>query len=211
MAKNNILQTIKKAFSGQNVQAKALIAACKKNQDPYLDLGNCGITDLHDLPELFECRHLETLILSNRWIHIEKFNWTNSQNEGKNNRLTSIPKKISQLNHLHTLIISGNLTAGFTDNWLISDVGALVKLTNLKYLDISFNPKLHTKPLAQLTKLDSLILIANKISDIQFLENLASLHTLLLFDNQISNIQPLANLTKLRTLNLISNEISKTP
>ena len=48
-------------------QARKLIKECKDTQNPYLDLGKCGITDLKELPELFECTHLETLILSNSW------------------------------------------------------------------------------------------------------------------------------------------------
>ncbi|MBT3210367.1 MAG: hypothetical protein HN704_15915 [Bacteroidetes bacterium] len=48
-------------------QAKKLIKNCKESQNPHLDLGRCGITDLNELPELFECTHLETLILSNFW------------------------------------------------------------------------------------------------------------------------------------------------
>jgi len=36
-------------------QAKKLIKECRKSQNPYLDLGYCGITQLKELPELFEC------------------------------------------------------------------------------------------------------------------------------------------------------------
>jgi hypothetical protein len=43
-------------------QARKLIKENLKTKNPYLDLGNCGITNLGDLPELFECTHLKTLI-----------------------------------------------------------------------------------------------------------------------------------------------------
>jgi len=46
-------------------QARRLIQECLETQNPYLDLGNCGITDLDDLPELWECTDLQTLIISN--------------------------------------------------------------------------------------------------------------------------------------------------
>ena len=68
-------------------QAKELIKRCQETQYPYLDLGNCGITDLNDLPELFECLHLKTLILSNRWWDIEKKKYRHSHNKGEKNKL----------------------------------------------------------------------------------------------------------------------------
>lgn len=71
-------------------QARELIKECRKTKNPYLDLGSCGITNLNELPELFKCTHLETLILSNAWFD-ESFSISN--NEGEENVLSSIPKK----------------------------------------------------------------------------------------------------------------------
>jgi hypothetical protein len=71
-------------------QARTLIKECQENHNAYLDLGNCGITDLKDLSELFECTHLETLILSNDWLDPEKRNKLNqSSNKGLKNKLDS--------------------------------------------------------------------------------------------------------------------------
>ena len=56
-------------------QARKLIKECRDTQNPYLDLGKCGIRNLKDLPELFECTHLETLILSKGWWDNEVGKW----------------------------------------------------------------------------------------------------------------------------------------
>jgi len=65
------------------IQARTLIKECQENQNPYLDLGNCGLTDLKDIPELFECTHLEALILSNEWRSSEENKLSKSRNHGQ--------------------------------------------------------------------------------------------------------------------------------
>ena len=40
------------------------IAECMEKQATKLDLSRCYITDLNDLPQLWECTHLEELNLS---------------------------------------------------------------------------------------------------------------------------------------------------
>ena len=77
--------------------ARELIKDCKDSQNPYLDLGKCGITDLKELPELFECTHLESLILSNRWLDYENREWIESTNQGTENKISSVPKEIINL------------------------------------------------------------------------------------------------------------------
>ena len=59
-----------------------------------------------------------------------------------------------------------------------------------------------------LTKLTSLELWGNKISDIKPLSNLTNLTYLSLWRNQISDIKPLSNLTNLTSLDLTGNLIS---
>ena len=80
-------------------QAKGLIAECLHTQNTYLDLGNCGITDLTDLPELFECKHIETLILSSG-IFLKNDYKFKSQNKGKTNCLQIIPSEITKFQNL---------------------------------------------------------------------------------------------------------------
>jgi internalin A len=197
---------VKKRSTAENnlTQARALIKECQENQSPYLDLGNCGITDLNNLPKLFECTHLETLILSNSWWSFEVRNKINSCNKGQANKLESIPSEIANLDNLMTLIISGDTS----NEWEISNYSFLEKLARLRSLDISYNEISDISFLEKLTGLQSLNLDDNKISDISVLEKLTRLQYLNLYNNKISDISFLEKLTKLQYLDIRSREIS---
>ncbi|MHC4321230.1 MAG: leucine-rich repeat domain-containing protein, partial [Planctomycetota bacterium] len=185
-------------------QARALIKECQESRNPYLDLGKCGITDLNDLSELFECNHLETLILSNSSWSFDERKEILSCNKGQNNKLDSIPFKISNLKKLIVLIISGQ----FDNSFNISDIRFLEKLTGLQTLDLSDNQISDIRSLEKLTGLQSLCLRCNQIPDYSFLEKLTGLQTLNLRGNQISDIRFLEKLTGLQSLSLRSNQIS---
>ncbi len=185
-------------------QARALIKECQKIKNPYLDLGNCGITDLNDLPELFECTHLETLILSNNWWDVNKRKWIQSSNTGPKNKIDSITAEVSNLKTLMTLFLGGE----WDNEWIISDISFLEKLTGLQSLDLRSNQISDYSFLEKLTGLQSLDLRYNKISDISFLEKLTGLQSLDLRSNQISDISFLEKLTGLQSLDLRENKIS---
>ncbi len=53
----------------------SLIEECLLKKLKKLDLGNCGLTDLDVIPELFECSELEELILSNEWATNKSGTW----------------------------------------------------------------------------------------------------------------------------------------
>ena len=182
-------------------QARKLIKECKDTQNPYLDLGNCGITDFNKLPELFECVHLETLILSSSWC--EGNIWRKSCNNGIDNIISYIPYKISKLKKLKKLI------AGSSHRDLInlSDISFLEKLTTLQTLDLRNNQISDISILEKLTRLESLDLYCNEISDISFLGKLTALQSLNLRKNNIFNISSLENLTELKSLDLGNNYI----
>ena len=80
-------------------------------------------------------------------------------------------------------------------------------LTKLTSLNLSVNQISDIKPLSNLTNLTSLSLSGNKISDIKPLSNLTNLTYLQLSGNKISDIKPLSNLTKLTRLNLKGNPL----
>ena len=63
------------------------------------------------------------------------------------------------------------------------------------------------RPLANLTKLESLMLNQNRITDLSPLVNIKSLRVLSLQNNQVVNLRPLAALAQLKELNLGSNKI----
>lgn len=48
--------------------AKKLIHYCLKSKETFLDLGNCGLHDLSEIPELWECKHLKGLNMGS-WFH----------------------------------------------------------------------------------------------------------------------------------------------
>ena len=84
--------------------ALKLIAENKKNRNTYLDLGNCGLTELP--PELGELVWLETLILSGRW-----YVWTGSryqrnetENKGYGNHALVDIALLRKLLQLRTLV-----------------------------------------------------------------------------------------------------------
>ncbi|MFN7382912.1 MAG: leucine-rich repeat domain-containing protein [Dolichospermum sp.] len=85
-------------------------------------------------------------------------------------------------------------------------------LTKLTSLYLTGNQISDIKPLSNLTNLTRLNLSRNQISDIKPLSNLTNLTWLDLEENQISDIKPLSNLlsnlTKLTSLSLRGNQIS---
>ncbi|MFN5891038.1 MAG: leucine-rich repeat domain-containing protein [Dolichospermum sp.] len=85
-------------------------------------------------------------------------------------------------------------------------------LTKLTSLYLTGNQISDIKPLSNLTNLTRLNLSRNQISDIKPLSNLTNLTWLDLEENQISDIKPLSNLlsnlTKLTSLSLMGNQIS---
>ena len=169
-----------------------LIEECLNTRAKRLDLGNCGLTDLSIIPELFECTHLEELILSNEWAVYRNETWERetSNNKGKPNNISFIPESISQLSELRTLICGGDWNV-FKDKkwnrWGISTLTPITRLKKLKHLNISNN---------QLTSLIGL----NKLTSLQFAH---------LNNNEISRVEPLTNLPNLKELNLSNNKISK--
>lgn len=185
------------------IEVRNRIRKCKKNQSLYLDLGMSGITDLNDFPELFECIHLETLILSNSWINHEKKKRLFSNNQGPKNIFESIPSQIGRLENLKKLIISNGI-----DNYGIKDVSCISKLVNLEYLDISGNKISQYDFLSTLIRLKYLNLGGNLISDIHFLKQVPHLEILLLYRNSISSIHVLEKFSNLHRLDIEANLIS---
>ena len=183
--------------------AKQLIEKDKQERTGKLDLGRCGLTDLNDIPELFELEWLEELILSNRGWDGEKREWFKSQNKGPDNRLAILPVTFSRLSHLVYLKIGGDYIA----RWQISNILVLEKLTMLKVLDLSSNQITDILALEKLVALTSLDIRNNQITDIRSLGKLTTLTSLDLRKNQITNIQPLEKLYSLNSLDLRNNRI----
>jgi internalin A len=122
--------------------ALQLIAENKRSRAIFLDLGNCGLTEIP--AEVSELVWLESLSLANEWYEWDGQTWQEkkSRNTGdKNNRLIDIGP-LAGLTALQTLNVSGTPVA---------DLTPLAKLNALQTLDIS-----HTQ-VADLSPLRSLI------------------------------------------------------
>ncbi|MGD1890823.1 MAG: leucine-rich repeat domain-containing protein [Cyclobacteriaceae bacterium] len=190
--------------------AQQLINKCLETQSTYLDLGNCGITDLSELPELFTCTHLETLVLSNEWLEWKAGKLVSGKRRknfdpSNRNRLSSVPQDLGKLTSLTKLVCGGI----YDDGWAISDISFLRGLTGLQTLVLHFNQIQDISLLKVLKSLKYLDLGGNQIQDISVLKDLKQLQNLYLYNNQIENISSLLGLKNLKALDLTSNHKSQ--
>jgi internalin A len=179
--------------------ALKLIAENKITEDPFLDLGNCGLVNY--LPdELSDCVWLERLNLGAYYYDKVNRKWIGTNNGGNINSFTR-----EGLSVLEKLIVLQSLD--ISDN-RISDIRFLEKLSSLESLDLSNNRISDIRFLEELSSLKSLNLSDNQISDIRFLEKLSGLKSLNLSNNQISDIRFLEKLSSLESIDLSNNLIS---
>ncbi|MEK7254751.1 MAG: COR domain-containing protein, partial [Bacteroidota bacterium] len=159
------------------------IEEAKKTRATFLDLGNCGLTEIPE--EVFELDWLEELILSNAWHEYEpqKGMWTEkySSNKRDKNRFSKIPAAIKNLRSLIKLVI-GDIN---DDKQQATSLEPLSSLVNLRHLNV----------------------VGNHISSIEPLKNLKSLEILDASGNQIESLEPLTVLTNLKMLGLRFNRI----
>lgn len=192
--------------------ALTLIMQCLNTKSKRLDIGNCGLQSLDDIPELFECTHLEELILSNEWAEYEDGLWKkrDSQNKGYRNKLNSLPRQMQNLKNLRKLYCGGdwnNETEGW-NRWEITSTSALAPLVNLEYLNLSNNNLTSLRGLDSLKSLKTLHLNNNYIKQLAPLAALTSLEYLNVSNNLVSQTDPVSFLTNLRTLDLHNNQIT---
>ncbi|MEM6316400.1 MAG: leucine-rich repeat domain-containing protein [Bacteroidota bacterium] len=143
--------------------AQRLIADCKKNRSPKLDLGYCGLTAIPE--EVFELTWLEELYLCNTYFDYTQRKWVHSENRAQSegiNRLDALPPRLSTLTLLRTLFAGG----GYYGPWRISNISVLKKLTQLQTLDLSDNNINNISVLEKLTQLQTLDLSDTKIADL---------------------------------------------
>ncbi|WP_337043847.1 leucine-rich repeat domain-containing protein [Emticicia sp. 17c] len=181
--------------------ALQLIEENKRTQDPFLDLGNCGLEN--ELPnELLDCVWLKRLNLGTRYYNPEQKEWINSKNNNGFNRFNGAELTILQnLPQLQCLYLHGHYV------YQIRDVSFLSNLPQLQSLDLSDNEIRDVSFLSNLPQLQILCLSSNQIRDISFLSNLPQLQTLHMGDNQIQDYSFLSNLTQLQSLALFNNKI----
>jgi internalin A len=189
--------------------AKAKIQTNLIERKTVLDLGNCGLTDLSFIPELFTCTHLETLILSNEWSEYQDSGWQRikSENSGPSNNVFYIPDTILRLRNLKVLICGGDWKGrrGDWNRWRLTSFAVFTKFKDLRYLNLSNNLISRGITLTKMQALERLHINNNLISSIAVGRKLPALEELYLSNNLIKNISFISNLPNLATLDMHSN------
>ncbi|MFV0403618.1 MAG: COR domain-containing protein [Bacteroides graminisolvens] len=189
-----------------------LIEECLIAKSKTLDLGNCGLNDLTIIPELFECTHIEKLILSNEWSEYENGKWRKltSKNKGKRNNIQILPDSISELSELKVLICGGDWNEHKDKDWNrwgIKTLTSVSRLAKLEYLNLSNNRLNSLIGLNKLTNLKVAHLNNNEISRAEILNNLVHLEELYLSNNNIKSVKFIAGIPNVKTLDLHNNRI----
>lgn len=180
--------------------ALRLIAKNKKTRAPFLDLGNCGLTEVPEAIE--ELVWLEDLSFAkDHWDGGEK---QESKNTGPANNIAHFPATFTRLQSLKTLRLAGNKKNRFS----LHDLSPLSGLVNLQTLDVSQTQVSDLSPLAGLANLQTLDAPETEVSDLSPLTGLANLRQLDVSRTKVSDLSPLTGLVNLWTLQAGGNRIS---
>jgi Leucine-rich repeat (LRR) protein len=189
--------------------AQQLIAENKATKNPFLDLGNCGLTELPD--ELFDCVWLENLNLGIFYYDGEE--WRRSGYREGSNQLKTLDNKGSLLSKLNIFTPKKNIgclknlrVLFFTDNQII-DISCLQGLSNLTHLGFWNNQVTDISCLKELNNLTHLYFMDNQVADISCLQVLNNLIHLVLAHNKVVDISSLKALTNLTYLDFSSNQV----
>jgi Leucine-rich repeat (LRR) protein len=167
--------------------ALQLIAENKRSRATFLDLGNCGLTDVP--AEVGELAWLESLSFASQ----------KSQNTGDSNeRLTDLVP-LAGLSALQSLDVS---------NTQVSDLAPLAGLSALQALNVRYTQISDLAPLAGLSALQSLYFSRTQVTDLGPLAGLSALQSLDANDTQVTDLGPLADLSALQTLYVSSTQIT---
>ena len=167
--------------------ALQLIAENKRSRATFLDLGNCGLTDVP--AEVGELAWLESLSFASQ----------KSQNTGDSNeRLTDLVP-LAGLSALQSLDVS---------NTQVSDLAPLAGLSALQALNVRYTQISDLAPLAGLSALQSLYFSLTQVTDLGPLAGLSALQSLDANDTQVTDLGPLADLSALQTLYVSSTQIT---
>ena len=109
----------------ENKELQALLEENKKTQDPFIDLGNLGLTEFP--MDVLEHEWLEYLNLGFEYLAENK--WEKSSNKGRSNQIEKIPIEIARLSKLVTLGLEENR---------VKDYSFLKSLPRLKGLLLGF-------------------------------------------------------------------------
>ena len=206
-------QIITSSIPNQLALARELIQRNFDLKEKILDLGNCNITSLYQIKDLFRNTHLETLILSNEWGEYSRGKYIRrvSDNEDSPNILFGLPKEISKLKLLKVLICGGNWRGKRSSKtpvkWHIADISVLTTLSNLTVINASNNDIDTIGEIGKLENLNKLYLNNNNIRHVPDIGNLKKLKEIYLSNNKLSKVDFLEKLSDIKTIDLHSNRI----
>lgn len=179
------------------------IHEAKKQRLIYLDLGNCGLTELPD--EIFKLTWLETLNLGNEWwdfyVDLNRGQWTYSENKGDKNNISYLSDKIGLLSKIKKIILNENAD--------LEDISNLEGLKNLQELFASKTQLNDLIPLRNLDKIQQIRIYDARVKDLSPISNLKNLQILNVSMNQINNIGHLGGLQNLKQLWIDQNPLEE--
>ena len=142
--------------------ALRLIEENKKTRSTFLDLGNCGLTEVPE--EVGELVWVEKLSFSQSswekndfdivWEYYRTTVERKTLNTGKQNSITHLPNPLSNLINLKILILSGNP---------LSDLSILSNMNTLHAVDCSNTLVDDLSPILQLVKKNHMPVIINSV------------------------------------------------
>lgn len=209
--KNLLENIIINASTDRLKYAKKIIEINLDKKDKRLDLGNCNLTNLIEVEEIFHNTHIEELILSNEWAEYDNGKWYKniSKNEGGRNTLSDFPIEIEKLNNLKLLISGGDWNDGNEkwNRWNIRNIKPLLNLNKLEYLNLSNNVIEVIPSLQKFEKIKILHLNNNLISKINNRAIIPTLQELYLSNNKIGSSSFLNKFPSCITIDIHGNRI----
>lgn len=191
--------------------AKRIIKENYLSKNKELDLGNCYLTSLDEVKELFDNTHLEKLILSNEWSEFKNNQWykVESINKEGRNKLSYIPFEIYKLSNLKKIVFGGDWNDNKTNwnGWRIDNILPLSRLKKLELINLSNNKITRINNLNHFKELTILHLNNNLISRISTLNVDLKLNEIYLSNNLLTTVSFLKELKHVTTIDLHANLI----
>jgi internalin A len=214
--------------------ALKLIAENKKTRSTFLDLGNCGLTEVPE--EIGELVWLEGLLFTGVWT-VNDNKTLISNNSGPQNKLFRLaPATYCQSNpesspffrlvNLRWLCLSDrffepmtfsdlsplsglkNLRTLYVPNAPVTDLTPLSDLKNLLWLDISNTQVTDLTPLADSKNLQMLFASNTKVTDLKPLSDFVNLERLEVSNTSVKDVRPLSGLANLQALDITETQVN---
>lgn len=179
--------------------ALRLIAENKKTRATFLDLGNCGLTEVPD--EIGELVWLEGLSFApSQWDGKEHHSCLNS---GDHNKIVRLGTGLGRLKGLKRLFLNGTPL----DCDLI-DISPLSELNSLQLLDVQRMNVADLNPLSGLRCLRRLDVSRTQVSELSPLSSISSLQQLIVSVTQVKDLSPLLDLSNLQLLGASDTKVT---